>query len=398
MSTQAISAVDKDALHQLISVEPQWCGIGKAGDLTSCPPNVLLHAGPPFNNVEEICKPILNSAFVAAVYEGLASDFRRAQAAIEAGGIKLEPAQDYNVVTPLASVVSYSMPLQIVQDGNNEKTQSFAPINGGSGPAMRLGLCNDDVLTHLQWLNGDFAQIFGNELSQPIDLLTIAREAIKQGDDCHGRTPAATKLLSEQLHDCFDLPTEASVFLESGPSFFLNLWMAACKCTLNAASGIQGSSLVVSAGANGVETGIQTAGLPGRWFTSPAEIPKGKFDVDVPPSRGLGAIGDSAIVDTLGFGAMAMNYAPEQQKGLLEFMPADGLQLPGTLLSIEHPGFKDLKLRVGLLARTVVDFALQPVVSLGVLDNEGELGRLGGGIFIQPKSVFDNAISEGIKA
>lgn len=392
MSATVFSAADQDALNRVVAVQPEWSGFGTAGELSGCPSKTLLHAGPAFKSIDAISKPILNSACVAAVYEGLATDFSNAQALITSGEIRLEPAQNYNVVTPLASVVSCSMPLQIVRDGNKHNIQSFSPINGGGGPAMRLGLCNDDVLAHLRWLNSDFAQIFGGELSQPIDLLSIARGAIKQGDDCHGRTPVATKLLSEKINSAYNLPTTAREFLEKGPSFFLNLWMAACKCVLNAASGVEDSSLVITAGANGVDTGIQVAGLPNQWFVEHADMPKGKFDVDVPKARGLGAIGDSAIVDALGFGAMAMKYAPEQQKGLLEFMPADGLKLPQTLLSIEHPGFEELNLRVGLLARTVAGHNLQPVVSLGVLDNEGELGRLGGGIFVQPASTFESAV------
>jgi len=35
-----------------------------------------------------------------------------------------------------------------------------------------------------------------------------------------------------------------------------------------------------------------------------------------------------------------------------------------------------------------------PLVSLGILDNQGEVGRLGGGIFEQPKSMIANGLSE----
>ena len=125
-----------------------------------------------------------------------------------------------------------------------------------------------------------------------------------------------------------------------------------------------------------------------------ADPPKCKFDDDsLPKSRALGAIGDSAIVDALGFGAMAMNYAPEQQKNLQAFMPVDGLSLPDRLLSVLHPAFGTLKLKVGMLARTIVDDGREPVVSLGVLDVEGELGRLGGGIYSPPRSMFNDAVS-----
>ena len=63
------------------------------------------------------------------------------------------------------------------------------------------------------------------------------------------------------------------------------------------AEGIDGSSFVTAAGGNGHEIGIQVSGLPGQWFTVAASTPKGKFDVDLPEDRSLGAIGDSAVVE-----------------------------------------------------------------------------------------------------
>ena len=233
-------------------------------------------------------------------------------------------------------------------------------------------------------------------VQQPVDLVALARAGIEAGDDCHGRTPQSTAALVAQLRDALaaDRDGEACLrFLDDGPSFFLNLWMAACKCMLAGARGEPGSSVVVTAGANGRDTGIQLAGLPGRWFTAEAAPPRGRFDVDAPADRALGAIGDSAIVDALGFGAMCMSHAPEQLKNLGTFMPEHGLALPGRLLSAVHPGFGDVALPVALTARAGVETGLSPVVSLGILDRDGELGRLGGGIFEQPKVLFERGMA-----
>ena len=111
-----------------------------ASNAIGLPSNILLHAGPPFVSIASISKPILNSACVAAVYEGLAGNFDQAEGMIFAGEIELKPAQDYSVVTPLAAVVSSSMPLHRVKDSSEANNVIFAPINGGSRPAMRLGL------------------------------------------------------------------------------------------------------------------------------------------------------------------------------------------------------------------------------------------------------------------
>jgi hypothetical protein len=71
------------------------------------------------------------------------------------------------------------------------------------------------------------------------------------------------------------------------------------------AEGVEGSSFITAAGGNGREVGIQVAGLPGHWFTVPAKPPVGTFDVDLPTDRAMGAIGDSAVVDAFGLGAMS---------------------------------------------------------------------------------------------
>ena len=385
------NTADQQALNKLAAAYPMWTGQGSAGDLTGLPDQVLLHAGPGFATPEQITAPILNSARVAAVYQGIASNFDEAKKKILAGEIVLQSAQDHGVATPLASVVSMAMSLHVVCDKARPELCGYAPINGGNGPAMRLGLCGDNVLHHLQWLNGDFASQLASAFDQPIDLLDIARVSLEQGDDCHGRTIEATGILGKKLAE--RLNEEARQFIQNGPSFFLNLWMAAVKCMLRTAEGVPGSSLITAAGANGLDTGIQLSGLPGRWFTAKANPPKGDLDVDVDPSRKLGAIGDSALVDAFGLGAMAMNFAPAQQAGLGKHMPKGGLSLPAKLLGIVHPGFGELGVRVGTLANSVLVEGQEPVVSLGVLDNQGELGRLGGGIFAQPSAIFKNAVS-----
>ena len=169
--------------------------------------------------------------------------------------------------------------------------------------------------------------------------------------------------------------------------------MAASNAILLGARGTTESSLIITAAANGRETGIQVAGLPGKWFTAPASPPHGPFDVDLPQSRALGAIGDSAIVDLLGFGAMAMSFSAPQQQNLGHLLPPDGLNTGALLTSAIHPAFQVLGLSIGVLCRTCVSEDRVPVVSLGILDNEGKAGRLGGGIFQPPKDLFTEAVT-----
>ena len=378
---------DKQGLDAVMRVRPLWQRTRKLADSVIIPESSLLHAGPPFETPQQVTRPIMNSACVAAVFEGLADDFDDAEKQILSGDITLRAAQDFNVVTPLAAVVSESMWVHEIVDWNNVSLRAFAPLNGGSGAAMRLGLCNQSVLDHIRWLNSECADALIDVLEEPIDLIDIAVVALEEGDDCHGRTPVGTRELISWMLPAIEKHTSTYKFLLESPSFFLNLWMAACKCMLTAAVNIEGCSVITAAGANGSETGIQIGGHPGYWYSASANPPRGDIG-EHPMSRALGAIGDSAIVDICGFGAMAMNHSPAQREALGAYLPTNGLELPAELLVREHPAFSDLRLRTGLCARVACEQNSAPIISLGILDKHGEAGRLGGGIFDMPTESF----------
>ncbi len=383
---------DEKALDAILAVRPVWRSSKKLADVVDLPANVLLHAGPPFSSPREITQPILNSACIASVFEGLADNFAQAEAKIRHGEIQLKAAQDFNLVTPLAAVVSASMWVHEVIDSHAPTHCTYTPINGGNGAAMRLGLCNQAVLHHIQWLNGEFAEALVDAHRTPIDLIDIAATALTEDDDCHGRTPVGTRETINALQPGMGEHQQALAFLQDSPSFFLNLWMAACKCQLSAATGIPGSSVITAAGGNGLRVGIQLAGLTGQWFEDTATPPRGDTP-GYPAERALGAIGDSAIVDICGFGAMAMHYSTTQQSLLGAFMPDKGMQRPGELFARTHPGFGTLNFLTGLTAHRVVDQASTPLVSLGILDCQGQAGRIGGGIFDMPMGPFAQAVT-----
>ncbi len=386
---------DQLAFDRAMVTQPVWNQFNTAGEALKLPQNVLLHAGPAFVAPTQITAPILNSACVAAVFEGIAKDFDQAEAMIIAGEIELRPAQDHDVVTPLAAVVSASMPLHTIYDAWHGMQRVYAPINAGSRPAMRLGLRSEAVLEHIRWLNTRFLDVLQNGLAEGIALVPLAVIGLSGGDDCHGRTPVATAALVNELkertpHGISD--ENALAFMGSSPSLFLNLWMAATKCMMKRAEGIDGSSFVTAAGVNGRDAAIQISGLPGQWFGVPADPPKGKFDIDLPADRALGAIGDSAVVEAFGLGAMAIELSPEQKKSLGAYLPEDAVARASGLSVGTHPYFRALDVRLGTTARGAVAAGAGPVIGLGILDRLGEAGRLGGGIYDMPVTPFAAAM------
>jgi len=395
MNDSRIEAADRLAFAQAIQAQPLWTHMQSAASAFALDENILLHAGPAFASIGNIPQPIMNSACVAAVYEGIAANFDQAEAMIRAVEIELKPAQDYAVVTPLAAVVSASMPLHCVEDATDPGIRSYAPINGGSRPSLRLGLRSDDVLEHIRWLNGAFCDLLQSGLDQAIELMPIAASGLRHGDDCHGRTPHATGVLMAELERGIRAGIQdanSKQFIESSPSLFLNLWMAATKCIMRRASGIEASSFITAAAGNGVETGIQISAFPGRWFTTDATPPRGRFDIEVPLSRAQGAIGDSAVIEALGLGAMAIHLSPQQQTGLGAFLPENYRERIENLTLGAHPGFSGLDCKIGLSARAAVDLGYGPMIGLGIVDAQGELGRLGGGVYDMPVTPFADAM------
>ncbi len=381
----SVHPADRLAFDRAMVTQPVWNCFTTGDAAFGLPQNVLLHAGPAFSASDQTTRPILNSACVSAVFEGIARDFDHAEAMITAGEINLQPAQDLNVVTPLAAVVSASMPLHVVYDAWGGKVQTYAPINGGPRPSLRLGLRSGSVLEHIRWLNTAVRDALQDGLAEGIALVPLAVLGLIGGDDCHGRTPVAGAALVDELIDRSAGPIDDEVlaFLRSAPSLFLNLWMAATKCMMTAASGVTDSSFVAAAGGNGRDVGIQIAGLPGRWFTAPADAPQGAFDVDAPGDRALGAIGDSAVIDAFGLGAMAPAAIGKNETT----MRLDALSVGA------HPYFRALDIRLGSSARGAVASGTGPMIRLGIIDRAGELGRLGGGLYDMPVGPFADALA-----
>ncbi len=92
----------------------------------------------------------------------------------------------------------------------------------------------------------------------------------------------------------------------------------------------------------------------------------------------LGAIGDSAIVDPLGLGAMTTLGSGAQGPAAFASIWPETAHAPRKLLSARHAGFARKQAR--LVVRTA-----------SVLDKAGLQGRLGGGFYRAPAELFARA-------
>ncbi|MGW5124872.1 oxamate carbamoyltransferase subunit AllG family protein [Streptomyces sp. NPDC004069] len=402
-STPFVHAADERALDRLAACRPRWTGMSTVRAVTGSD-WLLLHAGPPFETIDDIPAPVLNSLALACVYEGWATDVEAGRGFVLGGETAFAPAQDHGVVVPLAGVASPSMAVHVVTgppvgdapvtDGPAAGHVRYAVVNEGQEHALRLGAADPEIPAHHHWLNGAFADWLADclDAAGPLDLLPVIGAARAEGDDCHSRTVAGSRLLAARLRAAApDTPNDVAAFLDAAPAFALNLWMAAAALMLSAADGTPGSSAVTRAGGNGHAFGIQVAGLPGRWFTTPAMPPRGHVEAPHTGCRAVGAIGDSAIVDLLGLGGQSLAAAPAVRAALHGYLPPDaterGAVLAGRTLS-DADGTP-----AGLTAHAVVRTGTGPLVLLGMIEQTGRAGRIGGGVYDPPVPLFETAAS-----
>ena len=190
-------------------------------------------------------------------------------------------------------------------------------------------------------------------------------------------------------------------FVSQNDHFFLNLSMAACKATMDAAHGIPGSTVLTAMARNGVDFGIRVSGTGDAWFTAPATVPEGLYF----PGYGLDDanpdLGDSAITETRGIGGFAMAAAP----AIVRFVGGsadDALGYTREMGRITLARDADFALPplgfagtpTGIDVRRVVETGTAPVINTGIAHKEPGIGQIGAGIARAPLACFADALRE----
>ena len=386
------SRANAAALERIVAVDPKWTAVRLASEATGLRDRVLLHAGPPLPDPKNLPPPMLNSAVLACLYEGWAHDDNEAEKLIASGEVKLEPSFTRRVSTPLVSMVSARTTVAVIEDANS-KAAWFAFLGTGGGAQMRFGARYRAILGRLQFRERELLPGFSELLSEPVDLLSIARSALTEGDDLHNRLSSATAVLHAVLGTRKTESATAQATLRTvleAPLYFLNFWMPACALMLDAAAGVKGSSLVTKLSANGQITGIQLAGMPGRWFTAPAALVQGPFMKGAPDNPQFPpATGDSGIIDAFGLGGQVLRRAPSLLAAFEPWLAKDDEQRALAQLCGRHPV---LGVPVGLDAFAVTDTGKSPLLSTGMVSADGR-GLLGRGICAMPVALFSEAVA-----
>jgi len=410
-----IDAANAETVKRMFAARPVWVDVRPARDVVpALPERTLLHSGPA-RAYEAMCGPHKRAAAWAAVFEGWAPDAEAASRALAEGTIRLEPAIAHSTVIPMAGVLSPSMPVHVVTDGATG-TKAYSPINEGRERTLWNGNPDQSALDRLAWFRDELAPALSAALEGAggVDLFSLIAQSLQMGDELHARLPATTALLlrsilAPMLEAGVPSPAvaRAARFLEGNSLFGLTVVMGACRVTADMGHGVPWSSVVTGISRNGLDFGIRVGGLGDRWLTS-AVPPMDRaiyytgFDVD----DNAGDIGDSAILETVGLGGMAIAAAPTVA-AFVGGTVQDEVDATASLREIvvaSHPAFTVPQLGfagtpAGIDVRRVVETGIVPFIDTGAVhDSNPDVGQIGAGIAVAPIEVFQAALVELGKA
>jgi Protein of unknown function (DUF1116) len=365
----------------------------------------LLHAGPPIE-WGLMCGPMQGALIGASIYEGWADSPESATRLLASGLISFGPCHDARAVGPMAGVISPTMPVWVVEDGTSGR-RSFSNMNEGLGKVLRFGAHDPAVLERLRWMRDELGPVLGRSVRSlsGIALRPLMAQALHMGDEVHNRNTAATgqfmKMIAPSIVGSSD---ESSVhirilkFLGSTDHFFLNLSMAACKLSLDAAGGVAGSTIVTAMARNGVNFGIRVSGCGDEWFQAAAPFVDGLYFSGYDRSHAAADLGDSAITETAGLGGFAMAAAPAIV-GFVGGTASDAVAHTTRMRNITVCDVSNFTIasldfapiRAGIDVRAVIDTGILPVINTGIAHRDAGVGQIGAGITTAPFSCFVQA-------
>ena len=393
--------------QRMIEARPILVGLGKARDvIPGMRDDLLLHAGPPIT-WERASGPMRGAITGALIFEGKVKTEGEAQALVESGQIQLEPCHHNQAVGPMAGVICPSMSVYILENKTHGNT-SFSNLNEGYGKVLRYGAYSEDVLERLRWMESVMAPVLGAaiELSGGIDIRALLAEALHMGDEGHNRNKAGSVLFTKTLAPFIvkatkDAEVASDIIRALGDNALsvLNPVMAACKAMVDAAHGIEGSTVVSVMARNGTDFGIRVSGLGDRWFTAPVAIPQGLYFPGFTAEDSSGDIGDSTITETAGIGGFAMATAP----AIVTFVsgtPKDAVNATLEMYEICHTEHKyftipSLDFRgtpTGIDIRKVIETGITPRVNTGIAHKDAGVGQVGAGLVRPPMVMFEEAL------
>lgn len=402
----------KAAQPFLIDVVPAKSVIPELNDPAQ---KTLLHAGPPIT-WETMTGPMQGSCLGAALFEGWAETEEEAQALLEAGHVRFIPCHHVHAVGPMGGITSANMAVMVVEN-KVDGVRGYCTMNEGIGKVLRFGAYSQEVVDRLVWMRDVLGPVIAKALKASgdgINLNVLIARAITMGDEFHQRNIAATLNFLKEISPLItaledvDSKTKYDVikFLSDTDQFFLNIMMATGKVIVDSARANAKGTIVTTMTRNGVDFGLRIAETGDDWYTAPVNTPIGLYFTGFTEEDGNPDIGDSAITETVGVGAMAMISAP----GVTRFVGAGGFQDAldisnemAQICTTHNPNWTiptwDFQGSVmGIDIRKVVETGITPMINTGIAHKKAGVGQVGAGTVRAPLGCFEKALEAYAKA
>jgi Protein of unknown function (DUF1116) len=400
--------INQAAVARLHASDPVLEDVRPGGEaIPGLEPGVILHAGPPVG-WEAMCGPLRGALLGALRLEEMADTEDDVAHLIASGAVRLGQTHDYGAVGPMTGVITAGMPVFVVRN-RSEGNAAFCTINEGIGKALRFGAADAGVLDRLRWFATTLGPVLGAAVRRAggLELRGLVARALAMGDELHQRNVAATALFLRALAPHLarsgldgDALSRVFEFLAANDQFFLNVAMAAAKAAADPLRGISRCTLVTAMARNGTEFGIRVSATGDRWFTAPAPVPRGLLFPGFTQDDCNPDIGDSAIVETVGWGGCAMAASP----AVVQFTGAGSVRQAVTttremaeITVSQSPHYRIPALEfegvpTGIDVRRVVATRITPVINTGIAHRRAGIGQVGAGTVRAPLEVFQQAL------
>ena len=401
---EKIENANKKAVDKILTSNPVLVDVKPAIEVVpGMKKNMIMHAGPPID-WQNMCGPMKGAVMGTLLFEGLAETKDEAVKIIESGEIEFSPNHEHDAVGPMAGTTSASMPVFVVKDETHGNT-AFARVVEDK---VQFGDYGDEAVNGLRFWRDKLSVAIGiaTRKAGGINLKSIIGKALYRGDELHNRPDAASSMfanviitnLIETGMDHSELLPVAK-HLISDDIFFLGLSMGACKATMDAAHGIEYSTLVTAMARNGVEFGIKVSGLDDEWFTGPASMIDGLYFPGFTADDANPDMGDSAITETAGLGGFTLAAAPAIIN-LVGGTPDEALKYSKQMQEItmaKNNGYTIPALNfegtaTGIDIRKVVKTGILPIIDTAMACKDPGKRMIGAGLVKPPMEAFKKAL------
>ena len=400
-----VDAANAEVLRRLDTGAPQVVGVRPAGEVVpAVDGRTLLHCGPPIGYADAV-DPLRRSMRAAVVAEGWADDVDGADRVLANGQIALEPANRHDACVPMVTAIGPSQPVWVVENaaGGN---RAFAPVNQGPGETAWFGRDTPGAVERLRFLAAVAGPLLDDVARSrgPVDVMSLAGQALQMGDDVHIRVQASSNLLLRDLLPhlmALEDPrrVELARFLAENHLFFLTVAMAGARALTGWAMGVPHSSIVTTMTRNGSEFGVGLAGSS-AWHLAPAPaVGQALYYAGYGPETSAPDVGDSAVLELVGLGAAAAAGSPAVAAFVGGTM-ADArattedldLVCAGRSTRFRIPVLDLRGTPLGVDARRVAELGITPSITTGVLHATAGIGQIGAGVARAPLSCFVEAV------